>query len=181
MRAIGTEVHIEPWGPNDLPILEKLLGDPEMTKHIGGPETPEKLMERQARYERTPGPGTGRQFKIVHSATGEGVGWVGYWERIWRDQPIYEIGWSVLVAFQRRRIGSAATAQAPSAAGSGGKHRYAHAFPSVANPASNGICRTLGFTFVEEVRFEHPPGSFSQCNDWRFDLSPIRPSQGRPR
>jgi RimJ/RimL family protein N-acetyltransferase len=172
---IEPSVHIEPWGPNDLPLLEKLLGDPEMTRHIGGPETPEKLTERQARYERTPEPGAGRQFRIVHTATGEGVGWVGYWERTWRDEPVYEIGWSVLVAFQGKGIGSAATAHALAAARSEGKHRYVHAFPSVANPASNGICRTLGFTFVEEVPFEHPPGNFSPCNDWRFDLFSDRP------
>ncbi|MEX2554727.1 MAG: GNAT family N-acetyltransferase [Actinomycetota bacterium] len=170
MRDIESAVHIVPWGTNDLPLLEKLLGDPEMTHHIGGPETPEKLAERQARYERTPEPGTGRQFKIVHSVTGEGVGWVGYWERTWRDEPIYEIGWSVLVAFQGKGIGSSATAQALARAKSEGKHRFAHAFPSVANPASNGIGRTLGFTFVEEVRFEHPPGTFSRCNEWRYDL-----------
>jgi RimJ/RimL family protein N-acetyltransferase len=170
VRDRENEVHIDPWGQGDLPLLEKLLGDPAMTQHIGGPETPEKLTERQARYERTPQPGTGRQFKIVHSKTGEGVGWVGYWQRTWRDEPIYEIGWSVLIAFQGLGIGSSATAQALAVARSEGKHRFVHAFPSVANPASNGICRTLGFTFVEEVRFEHPPGTFSQCNDWRFDL-----------
>jgi RimJ/RimL family protein N-acetyltransferase len=28
-------VHLEPWGPNDLPLLERLLGDPEMTAHLG--------------------------------------------------------------------------------------------------------------------------------------------------
>ena len=165
-------MHIQPWGPNDLPLLEKLLGDPEMTEHIGGPETKEKLAERQARYERSPEPGKGRQFKIVLTATGEGVGWVGYWERTWREEPIYEIGWSVLVPFQGKGIGSSATAQALAAAGSEGRHRFVHAFPSVENPPSNGVCRTLGFTFVEEVRFEHPPGSFTQCNDWRFDLFP---------
>lgn len=163
-------VRIVPWGGHDLPLLAKLLGDPEMTEHIGGPESPEKLADRQARYERLPEPGTGRQFKIVLAATGEGVGWVGYWERTWRDEFIYEIGWSVLVPFQGRGIGASATAQAIAAAGAERKHRFVHAFPSVENPASNGICRKLGFTFVEEVRFEHPPGSFKQCNDWRFDL-----------
>ena len=59
VRDIENEVHIEPWGQGDLPLLEKLLGDPAMTQHIGGPETLEKLAERQARYERTPEPGRG--------------------------------------------------------------------------------------------------------------------------
>ena len=43
-------VHIEPWGAGDLPLLER-LNDPEMTRHVGGPETPEELADRQSRYE----------------------------------------------------------------------------------------------------------------------------------
>ena len=67
-------VRIEPWGEEDLPILEKALGDPTMTTHIGGPESPEKTAERQARYERP----DSRQYKIVDQTTGGGVvGWVG--------------------------------------------------------------------------------------------------------
>ena len=68
---------IEPWGPGNLPLLQQTLGDPEMTKHLGGPETAKKLADRQARYEQ---PGS-RQYRIVDQATGEGIGWVGYWER----------------------------------------------------------------------------------------------------
>jgi hypothetical protein len=44
-------VRIEPWGEGDGSLLEQLLGDPEMTTHIGGPETAEKLEERQTRYQ----------------------------------------------------------------------------------------------------------------------------------
>jgi hypothetical protein len=35
-------VRLEPWGEGDLPLLEKLMGDPAMTEHLGGPETPEE-------------------------------------------------------------------------------------------------------------------------------------------
>ena len=42
---------IEPWGTEDLPLLMK-LNDPQMTEHVGGPETPEKVVERQSRYEK---------------------------------------------------------------------------------------------------------------------------------
>jgi RimJ/RimL family protein N-acetyltransferase len=101
-------VHIESWGEGDFPLLERLLSDPVMMEHIGGPESPEKIAERQTRYERS----GSRQYKIVDQATGEGVGWVGYWERVWHDQQVYEIGWSVLPAFQGRGIASMATGQA---------------------------------------------------------------------
>jgi hypothetical protein len=44
-----TAVRLEPWGADDLPHLEQLMGDPEMTDHLGWPESPEKIVERQAR------------------------------------------------------------------------------------------------------------------------------------
>ena len=29
------EIHIEPWGPDDFELVEKLMGDPEMTRFLG--------------------------------------------------------------------------------------------------------------------------------------------------
>ena len=162
----GTAVCLEPWGIGDLPLLQRLLGDPAMTEHLGGPETPEQLAKRQARYER---PGS-RMFKIVDEPTSEGVGWVGYWERTWHGEPVYEIGWSVLSEFQGRGIAGAATRQAIAIAEAEQKHRFVHAFPSVDNAPSNAICRRLGFTLVEECDVEYPPGSLMRCNDWRLEL-----------
>ena len=101
-------VRIEPWGEGDLPLLEKLTGDPAMMEHLGGPESPEKIAERQARYERA----DSGMFKIVDVATGEAVGSVGFWPRSWGGEEVNEIGWSVLPAFQGRGIARAATAQA---------------------------------------------------------------------
>jgi RimJ/RimL family protein N-acetyltransferase len=164
-------VRLEPWGEGDLPLLETLLGDPTMMEHLGGPESREKIAGRQVRYERLADSGTGRMFKIVVEATGEAAGSVGYWERTWRGEQVYEIGWSVLPAFQGRGIASAATAQAIAAARADGKRRFLHAFPSVENPPSNALCRRLGFTLVEACDFEYPPGSFMRCNDWRLDLA----------
>jgi RimJ/RimL family protein N-acetyltransferase len=168
-------IRIERWGQHDLPLLEALLGDPEMTVHIGGPETPEKLAERQERYTKPADAAEGPQFRIVDVASGEGVGWVGYWEREWHDRTIYEIGWSVLTRWQGRGIAGAATSQAIAVARSGGRHRFMHAFPSTANAPSNAICRKLGFTLVEEIPVEYPPGNFMRCNDWRLDLRAAGP------
>jgi RimJ/RimL family protein N-acetyltransferase len=170
MAADGTSgrspVRLEPWGAGDLPLLERLTGDPAMMEHLGGPESPEKIAERQARYEAT---GSG-MFKIVDVAGGEAVGSVGYWPRTWRDEEVNEIGWSVLPAFQGRGIGRMATAQAIDLARAEATRRFLHAFPSVDNPPSNAICRALGFTLVEACEFEFPPGRLMQCNDWRLDL-----------
>jgi hypothetical protein len=49
-----------------------------MTRYLGGPETDEKLLDRQAKYERTAEAGSGRMFKIIDVAAGEAVGSVGY-------------------------------------------------------------------------------------------------------
>jgi RimJ/RimL family protein N-acetyltransferase len=165
-----TAVRLEPWGKDDLPLLEKLMGDPAMTEHLGGPESPERIAERQARYEDVGDTSKGRMFKIVDEATGESVGSVGYWERDWRDQQVYETGWSVLPAFQGRGIAGAATGLVIDLARAEKKHRFLHAFPSVDNAASNAICRKLSFTLLEAREFEYPPGNVMRCNDWRLDL-----------
>jgi hypothetical protein len=72
---VSATVTLEPWGSGDLPLLERLMGDPSMTEHLGGPESPDKLRERQSRYERLEG--RDRMFKIVDAASDAGVGSVG--------------------------------------------------------------------------------------------------------
>jgi RimJ/RimL family protein N-acetyltransferase len=163
-------VRIESWGEGDLPLLNELLGNPEMTEHVGGPESPEKIAERQTRYERA----NSGQFKIIDETMGGAVGWVGYWERTWRDEQVYEIGWFVLPAFQGRGIGSSATVQLIEMARAVQEIRFMHAFPSIYNAPSNAICRKVGFTLLEESDFEYPPGRLMRCNDWRLDLSQRR-------
>jgi len=168
-------VRLEPWSKDDLPLIRRLMGDPAMTEHLGGPESEEKLRDRQARYEREPG-----MLKIVDEETGEATGSVGYWEKEWRGGTVYEVGWSVVPAFQGRGLASAATALLIEKAREAGEHRYVHAFPSTENAPSNGICRKLGFELVETCRFEYPPGSgnWMFCNDWRLDLSLPSPRDG---
>jgi RimJ/RimL family protein N-acetyltransferase len=160
-------IRLEPWSPGNVELLQRLLGDPVMMEHLGGPESPEKIAERQTRYETDP-----RQLRIIDVKTGEGVGWVGYWDREWRDMDVYEIGWSVVPEFQGRGIASAATRGALDHARKAGDRRYVHAYPSVDNGPSNGICRKVGFELLEPHDFEWPPGSgtMMRCNDWRFDL-----------
>jgi RimJ/RimL family protein N-acetyltransferase len=165
-------VRLEPFDENDFPLVEKLMGDPAMTEYLEGPETHEKLVDRHERYMRYTGEeGTGGMFKIVDEETGEALGSVGYWERDWRGDRIWETGWSVLREFQGRGIATDATAQVVERARAQRKHRYMHAFPTPENAASNAICRKLGFEFLEEVEFEFPPGHFGASNDWRLDLT----------
>lgn len=161
-------VALQPWSAEDLPLLEKLLGDPKMMAHLGGPETPEQIAQRHQRYLQLPE--TDHMFKIIASATSEPLGSIGYWEKIWRDEPIYETGWFILPAYQGRGIATKAGKAMIEHARLGHRHQFVHAFPSVSNGASNAICVKLGFSLVEECKFEYPPGSFMTVNDWRFDL-----------
>jgi RimJ/RimL family protein N-acetyltransferase len=160
-------VRIEPWAEGDGALLAQLLGDPAMMEHLGGPESEQQIADRHARYladaDRDP------QFRIVVGDVP--AGWVGYWERDWREREVYEIGWSVLPAFQGRGVARAATVQAVARAGAHGRRRFVHAFPSVDNAPSNAICSRTGFTLLGPCDFEYPPGHPMRCNDWRLDLA----------
>jgi RimJ/RimL family protein N-acetyltransferase len=165
---VTASVTLVPWGPGDLPLLERLMGDAAMTAHLGGPESPEKLRARQRRYELLEPPD--RMFRVVDVASGAGVGSVGFWQATWRGERILEIGWMVVPEFQGRGIARAATAQALDLARRDGTHGSVHAFPNVDNAPSNAICRTLGFELLGACEVEFPKGHRMTCNDWRLDL-----------
>jgi RimJ/RimL family protein N-acetyltransferase len=135
-----------------------------MTEHVGGPESAEKIAERQARYQ-VPG---SRQYKIV--VDGEDAGWVGFWEREWLGEKVWETGWSVLPGFQGRGVASEATRKLIEIARTETTLRYVHAYPSVDNAPSNAICRKVGFELMGDYEFEYPKGNVMRCNDWRYDL-----------
>jgi RimJ/RimL family protein N-acetyltransferase len=164
------DILLRPWSEEDLPLLQKLLGDPAMMEHLGGPESQEQILRRHQRYSHLPEDGTDHMFRIVLEAGGEGVGNVGYWRKTWREQAVYEIGWLVLPMYQGQGIATRAAAAAIEHARHEPKYQFMHAFPSVENPASNAICRKLGFTLLEECQFEYPPGHSMTVNDWRLDL-----------
>ena len=165
-----SDVLLQPWSEEDLPLLEKLLGDPAMMVHLGGPESSEQILRRHQRYLRLHESDTDHMFKVVLGTSGNGIGSVGYWRKTWRDRAIYEMGWLVLPEYQGRGIATQAAAAVIEHARQEPKYQFMHAFPSVENPASNAICRKLGFTLVEECQVEYPPGRSMTVNDWRLDL-----------
>jgi RimJ/RimL family protein N-acetyltransferase len=164
------DVNIQPWSDGDLPLLARLLGDMAMTAHLGGPESSAKIRERHERYCRNTESGKDPQFVIVVGRERVAAGWVGYWEKEWRGQYVWETGWSVLPNFQGQGVATRATTALVERARAERKHRFIHAFPSVDNGPSNAICRKVGFILQEVVEFEYPPGHFMRCNDWRLAL-----------
>ncbi|MFI9046598.1 GNAT family N-acetyltransferase [Streptomyces sp. NPDC053427] len=186
-RGTGApRVRIEEWTADDIDLLHR-LNTPEMTEHLGGPETEAQLAARHGRYLGLDG--TGQMFRVVLT-TGDGatgdetdgdepgdcsgetvVGSVGYWELTWRGARAYETGWGVLPEFQGRGIAAAAARAVIAAARTGGRHRYLHAFPSVEHHASNAVCRKAGFGFRQECEIEYPKGHRMRANNWRVELT----------
>ncbi len=165
------DIDIRAWSEADLGLLQRLMGDPEMMRYLGGPESDEKIRSRHERYMAIGDTGTGRMFVIVAGPERTPAGSVGYWERPVGDETAWETGWSVLPEFQGQGVATRSTALAIDRARGENRHRYLHAYPSVENAASNAICRKLGFRHLETQEFEYPPGNLMRCNDWQLDLS----------
>ncbi|MBW5481266.1 GNAT family N-acetyltransferase [Streptomyces bambusae] len=168
MLSLG-EVRLTPWSEADFPLLER-ANTPEMTEYLGGPEHADRLADRQRRYVAlSEGPASkGRMFRVSLTATGEDVGSVGFWERDWRDEEVYETGWAVFPEFQGRGLAVAALAELAAFVAEHGTRPVLHAFPGTDHPASNAVCRRAGFTLLGETQFEYPPGIFHTSNDWQL-------------
>jgi RimJ/RimL family protein N-acetyltransferase len=167
-----TDVNIRSWEDGDLPLLERLMGDPLMMVYLGGPETPDEIRNRHERYCKIEHTGKGRIFVVVVGAEKVAAGMVGYWEFELDGRLVWETGWSVLTEFQGQGIATKGTAAVVERARAEQKHRFIHAFPANENGASNAVCRKVGFTLQGEVTLEdrRSPGHFLRFNDWRLDL-----------
>jgi RimJ/RimL family protein N-acetyltransferase len=50
------------------------------------------------------------------------------------------------------------------------RHAHLHALPAADHPASNAVCRKVGFTLLGETDIEYPPGDIMRCNNRRLEL-----------
>lgn len=162
-------IELEPYSKIDLPLLKR-VNLPDMTEHLGGPESEEQIRQRHQRYLEAPKTGKARMFKIGLGLEAEPVGIIGYWEKTWRDDLVWEIGWSVVPEHQGCGIAQAATTMLVATVRLEKRHRFLYAFPSIDNLPSNAICRKLEFDLIETSDFEYPAGHFMRCNNWRLDL-----------
>jgi RimJ/RimL family protein N-acetyltransferase len=143
-----------------------------MMEHLGGPESGDALDRRHERYLDI---ARGAMFVLEFGTARQAAGSIGYWESTVRGKAAYETGWMVFREFGRRGIATAALSMLIEKVRSTVGHRFLHAFPNVANVASNALCRKAGFEFLKAIDFEYPKGSTMRCNDWRFDLRPGDP------
>ena len=161
-------VRLRPYAEGDFALLER-SNAPEMTEHLGGPESDEKLRDRHQRYVAIRDKGTGQMF-IIEMLDGTAVGNIGYWDKEWQDEAVYETGWSVFAEFWGQGLAAEAASLVAAEARAAGTRRYLHAFPSVEHAASNAVCRKAGFELAGQYDFEYPPGHPLLTNDWRLDL-----------
>lgn len=147
---------------DDAPLFEAELCDPAMMEHLGGPITVEQAHDT---LRRQLDPATVWSFVIV-TDLGEDAGSVCLWRHD-GDDPITEIGWMVLPAFQGRGLGKAAVRELLDRADADGRWGPIHAFPEVGNEASNAMCRSLGFELIATETFAYRGRSLT-CNTWRY-------------
>jgi len=160
-------IQLRSWNTNDLSLLF-LLNTADMTVHLGGPETAEKVKSRHQRYLNIGD--SGKVFCIIKYPEQFSVGSICYWSSIHNGEYIFEIGWGILPPYQGLEIATIAATLAIEEAKRENKHPYMHAFLSILNEASNAICKKLDFEFISECDFEYPKGSYMKCNNWRLKL-----------
>lgn len=160
-----TRIALRSWAAADLALQHRLLGDPAMTEHIGGPETPEQIERRHERFVAMTDPNEGLMFAVVLVPTGTAVGSVGYWPRDGGGGQTWETGWFILPEFQGRGFATAATRLVVESAWAT-ISRPVHAYPNVDNAASNAVARKAGFRLLGSESFEYPRGHWMTCNDW---------------
>jgi RimJ/RimL family protein N-acetyltransferase len=156
------------YGPADLDLQLRLLGDPDTMAHLGGPETEEQIARRHDRYLQMSDPDAGGMFVIEDDGTA--VGTIGYWTRSWSDATIWETGWFVLPEHRGRGFASTGLMETIAGLRTRAARKPLHAFPSIDNAASNAVCARAGLALAGPVDFEYPVGRLMRCNDWRVDL-----------
>lgn len=161
------ELHLEAWSQAGLEILHR-QNTPEMTEHLGGPESEEAVADRHRRYLH---PDSGEMLIVRLGATA--IGSVGYWERVWDGTDVFETGYGIFSEFGGHGYAAAALRLATQRAAARRTRRHVHAFPHVAHIASNAVCRKAGFDLVDEVAFEYPKGTWLPSNNWRLDLATL--------
>jgi RimJ/RimL family protein N-acetyltransferase len=149
---------------DDLALYERLRCDPAMTAELGGPQRPEEIPPK-LRDDVADVEADRSWISVIESDDGEPMGSVCIWTHTTPEGGFSEIGWTVLPRFQGRGVAKAATARILERARTDGRWGSIHAFPSVTNEPSNGICRSLGFELLGATDFDHD-GTILRCNHW---------------
>lgn len=162
----------------DVQVYERLRCDPVMMAELGGPQRREDMAARVTRHVEATAAGEMWIFMIVPDETVPAVvaGTVTLYSGTDEAVPVSEIGWMVLPEFQGRGLGKAAVHGLLQQAAREDRWGTVHARTSVSNAPSNGICRSLGFTFLGEQDVVYRGRTF-RSNHWQIDPHACEPTE----
>jgi RimJ/RimL family protein N-acetyltransferase len=156
----------------DVDAYVRMRCDPAMMAELGGPRPRQGIEEKVQRDVQDAASDTAWIKMIIPDEATPGVvaGTVTLWSHDRDDEHISEIGWMVLPEFQGHGLGKLAVRALLTLARNEDRWGLVHAFPPPTNAPSNGICRSLGFTFVEERGLTFA-GRVMRANHWIIDPS----------
>ncbi|WP_207936087.1 GNAT family N-acetyltransferase [Actinomadura sp. KC216] len=168
------EVHLRDVELGDVDAYVRMRCDPVMMAELGGPLPREGIEEKVRRDVEDAASGTALIKMIVPGAGGPGTGGgpvagtVTLWHHDVDGTVFSEIGWMVMPEFQGRGVGKRAVRMLLERARYEDRWGLVHAFPATTNAPSNGICRSLGFTFLAEQDVVFA-GRIVRTNHWIID------------
>lgn len=150
-------------------LWEALQGDPVMMEKMGGPRPLDAIRKNFQSNLECARNGTCWVYKVMSDEDPEvAAGSVVIWESEHHGEAINEIGWMILSAYQGKGLASRAVRAMLDRNQLEKRWDVIHAFPPTNNPASNALCRKMGFELLGEFDFEWS-GRMLHCNHWRLD------------
>lgn len=162
-------MRLVPLTAEDEDLTVRLECDPEMMLHIGGPRSEVDVRAAHKRRLGLVETGGASMYKIVANNSDDVLGTIGIWKIDWEGPQTYEMGWFVLPEHQGKGVGTEAARLIIAQARSNPEVRSIHAYPAVANTASNAIARKIGMENQGEFDNEGFTGVM-RCNNWCIDL-----------
>ncbi|MFV2087487.1 GNAT family N-acetyltransferase [Micromonospora sp. LOL_021] len=149
----GVSVLLRDVRPDDVDAYVRMRCDPVMMADLGGPLPVDGIAAKVERDVQSAAADTQWIKMIVPDAADPAMvaGSVALWTHDLDDGPVSEIGWMVLPEFQGRGLAKWAAGTLLRRAAVDGRWGSVHAYPAVTNAASNGVCRSLGFTLAGET------------------------------
>ncbi len=156
--------------PGDVESYIRMRCDPAMMAELGGPLPRDGMAAKVERDVRQSAADVEWITMVVPDEAEPEVvaGTVALWSHEDEGGPLSEIGWMILPGFQGHGLGKQAVRLLLERARSERRWGLVHAFPGTTNAASNGICRSVGFTLVGQRDSEFA-GHPIRSNHWRIN------------
>jgi RimJ/RimL family protein N-acetyltransferase len=166
----------------DVDAYVRMRCDPVMMAELGGPLPRAGIEAKVARDVQQAAADAAWIKMIIPDGSGPEVvaGSVALWSHDDSGAPMSEIGWMVRPEFQGRGIAKSAVHVLLALARDQDRWGLVHAFPAVTNAPSNGVCRSVGFSFVSETETTFA-GRLFRTNHWVINPATDLVTPGLPR